>query len=325
MIGPGGEPRVSVVIVTFHSVKELPACVDSLDRQGVPLEVFLVDNASGDATPDLARRYGAEYNNVHPILNETNHGLAYANNQALGRMKGDHVLLLNPDTTLQDGALAELVGSLDRRPEVVIVGPRNVFADGRSHMSYLRTWSLWHVFALRLLPNRWSRRVYDRLARYRTCEVQVISGSCLLIRREVFEGIGGYDPQFFLAVDDVADLCRRAASSGGKVMFLGGPVVMHLGGRSGSVLPFLVAWEDLRGSVYYFGKHHGTAAGILVTSLYLAKQLLWGMVSLLPGIVSSRWREKSRRHLRLMWKLLSESPLQSRHLHRFPERDGARS
>ena len=71
--------------------------------------MFVVDNASGDDTPEMVRRFDDEHANVHAILNEGNHGLAYANNQPLGRLAGDLVLILNPDTILGEGTVASLV------------------------------------------------------------------------------------------------------------------------------------------------------------------------------------------------------------------------
>ncbi|HZC22173.1 MAG TPA: glycosyltransferase family 2 protein, partial [Candidatus Binatia bacterium] len=88
-------PRVSVVVVTYRSTKELPACVESLLQQSTPIELFLIDNASPDATPQMVAEYAKRFDNINAILNRENLGLAAGNNCVLGRCQGEYVLMLN--------------------------------------------------------------------------------------------------------------------------------------------------------------------------------------------------------------------------------------
>ena len=115
-------PRVSVIIVTYGSTNEIPGCIESLLRRLVPLEIFLVDNASPDDTAQMVEDYASRFENIHAILNKENIGLAAANNSPLGQCKGDYVLILNPDTLLRENSLERMVNFLDRSPDVGVVG-----------------------------------------------------------------------------------------------------------------------------------------------------------------------------------------------------------
>src|ERR1700730_13376209 len=98
--GNDSKPRVSVITVTYGSSNEIQACIESLSKQLVPLELFLVDNASPDNTAQIVTDYAKRFENIHAILNKENIGLAAANNSPLGKCQGDYVLILNPDTLL---------------------------------------------------------------------------------------------------------------------------------------------------------------------------------------------------------------------------------
>ena len=120
----------------------------------MPLEVFLVDNASTDATPELVRSQAAGHENVHAILNRENYGLAYANNQPLGRLRGEYVLILNPDTALRDGALAGLVRT--RGPPGCRRGGRRTSTRRDAALSYHKldggSRDLWRLVPYALVP-----------------------------------------------------------------------------------------------------------------------------------------------------------------------------
>lgn len=307
VIGAGGPPRISVVTVTYNSIGEIDACLESLERQPVPLELLLIDNASTDGTGGRIRSFAAQHENVTAICNPRNLGLSAANNQALGRVTGEMILFLNPDTIAQEGALAGLMGYLDHRPDVVVVGPANTGPDGRPHQSFHTGWNLLHVLWWRILPYRLARRVSDRVVRFREREVAFVSGACLLIRRSVFEAIGGFDEAYFLTVEDAADLCRRARRSG-RVMYYPGVGVVHLTGRSGRSAPPVVRWEGLRGTVYHFTKHHGRLAGLLVTVLFLAGYAARSVAALALSPFRRGMLDRVRDYRRLAGRILRENP-----------------
>ena len=119
---------LSVIIVTYNSADLIGPCLDSvLDPSGVPLEVFVVDNASTDGTADSIRQ---RFPGVTLVENGTNRGFGAANNQVLPQCGGRHLLFLNPDTLVRPGALSAMVAFMDSHPHIGLAGPRLVYPDG---------------------------------------------------------------------------------------------------------------------------------------------------------------------------------------------------
>jgi GT2 family glycosyltransferase len=305
-------PNVSVVIVTYMSTQELPGCLESLMSQTVPVEVFVVDNASPDNTPQMVSDYAARFENIHPILNSQNLGLAAANNCLLGRCRGEYVLILNPDTVLRKDTLERMVGFLDRHSDVGVLGPKNVYEDGIAHTSFHRNWGIRHVILWRLLPYQITRAFYDRFSSFKAQDVLFVSGACLLIRRSIFEQIGGYDPEYFLTVEDVADLCIRARQTGCRVVFSPEAEIIHFTARSGAQAPYIVIWHANRGTIYHFLKHKGIVQALLVSVLLLSFAAARAMVEGILGVFSTRYRRPAKLYARVFWDIILRNPVWAR-------------
>jgi GT2 family glycosyltransferase len=302
-------PRVSVIIVTYGSSAEIPDCVESLLNQSVPVEIFLVDNASLDNTAQVISDYAARYENVHAILNTENVGLAAGNNVPMGKCRGEYLLMLNPDTAFRGDSLERMVEFLDRNLDVGVVGPKNVYPDGSPHVSFRRSWGIRHVVTWRVLPYRLPRLLHDRFSSYDTQDVLYVSGACLLIRRAIFEQIGGYDPEYFLTIEDVCDLCIRVKQTGSRVVFLGEEEVVHLAGRSGVQAPYIVVWHGNRGTVYHFLKHKGIAQALVVSFLLLSASATRVVLAAMLGLVKKRYRNVARIYGRVFWGLIVRNPI----------------
>jgi len=171
---------------------------------------------------------------VHLIANQTNSGFSTACNQALALARGRYLLLLNPDTIVPPGALARLVEVADQHPEAGIIGPTIRPVNGKSYASFCPFPSWESAFRhytlakplLRLLPRSSWRPISDR-----PTTSGMVSGACLLIRRVVFEQIGGLDERYFLFYEDF-DYCRRAVREGWKILFTQRTFVFHHWGKS---------------------------------------------------------------------------------------------
>ncbi len=260
---------VTVAIVTYKSKPELPDCISSLLKSDVALRIVIIDNASNDGTLELARSIAAQHDNIIVVDSGKNVGLAAGNNLVMPHICGDFVLLLNPDTVVHPDTISGMLTVMEQNQRVGIVGPLNVYGDGSRCSSYQKFWNLWHVFVWRVLPYSLPRRIYDKWSLYKEGEVLWVSGSCLLVRSEIFKSIGGYDPEFFLTIEDVCDLCRRVKKLGYKIIFSPRSEVVHFGGRSGGQVPVLSLLANFNGSVYYFRKYNGRlgaslAFGIIV-------------------------------------------------------------
>jgi GT2 family glycosyltransferase len=235
----------------------------------------------------MLEREFSGWNNLKVIYNNENVGLAQANNQPRARVKGEYILILNPDTLISPKAIAEMALYLDNHPDVGVIGPKNLSLDGSPHRSFHRNWDWFHIALWFAAPYRLVRLFYDRLSTYSEQDVFFVSGACLLIRRELFIRLGGYDENFFLAIEDVADLCLRVRRLRYRVVFYPSVEVVHFCGRSWkdpSVKPF-VFLKTTQGHLYYLRKYGGPfgfwSFYFLTLQICLVKLAVYGLASLM--------------------------------------------
>ena len=251
--------KLSIVIVTWNSAADIETCIDSVSFSS-EFETIVVDNASSDVTRDLLRRY----HHLRVKTNESNCGYAHANNQGIKLATGEYVLLLNPDTRIELGALDSLARHLDEHPTVGAVAPRLVSPDGKTQSSIraLPTAAslFWELVGLaRLFPQsslfgRWKMKYFDY---DRTAEVEQPMASCLMVRRALLNLLGGMDEQFPLFFNDV-DLSKRMADAGWKTVYLADARVEHRLGGSTKQVRARVIRESHRSAFRYLRKHDGS-------------------------------------------------------------------
>lgn len=255
---------VSVVIVSYNCREHVLACVSSvLDSvHGHRLEIVVVDNDSHDGTAEaLVERF----DQVRVIPMGCNAGFAVANNAGIAATSGRNVLVLNPDTLVEPVAIDVLVDWLDQNPDAGVVAPRLAFPDGSDQLTarafptpaaavFGRRSPLTRVFP----RNRWSTRFlagrdHDGDEPFR---IDWVSGACMLVRRDVIDRVGGFDPEFFLYWED-ADWCRRIADAGFTVWCVPKARVSHDEGTTrGHAWPAPVVRHFHRGAYLYWRKHH---------------------------------------------------------------------
>jgi GT2 family glycosyltransferase/tetratricopeptide (TPR) repeat protein len=224
---PVGDEPASIIILCCNEVEYTRQCLESVLRHTRrPYELVLVDNGSTDGTPayleEVRSRPGPA--RVEVIRNETNVGFAAGCNQGLARAHGQYLLLLNNDTIVTAGWLDGLIAwALHDWPRVGLVGavtnysrpPQQVAVD------YTEAEGI-HAFAAR------RRREYAGKA----VEVDRLTGFCLLLRREAFEQIGGFDERFGLGFFDDDDLSVRAREAGFRLLVAQDVFVHHFGSRT---------------------------------------------------------------------------------------------
>jgi GT2 family glycosyltransferase len=225
---------LTAVVVSFESVHALPACLDALAREGVP--AIVVDNASRDASADLAARSGAGI-----IRNRCNEGFGRAANIGVAAATTELVLILNPDVVLDPDAAAALVAAAERYPDAGLLAPRIIEPDGRF---FFQPRSL-------LAPYLQNPRGHLMLPEGDCC-APFLSGACLLVRRSLFLELGGFDPQIFLFYED-DDLCRRIVDAGHPMVHVHAAVARHARGRSSAASPgrlFKSRWHQAWSRAY---------------------------------------------------------------------------
>jgi GT2 family glycosyltransferase len=268
------------IVVSYNSSEELPSCLQSLLAQrDVSLDVWVVDNASKDASAALVRE---RFPSVHLLANSRNVGFARANNQVFEQADGPYYALVNPDTVLPPDAVATCVQYLEQHPRAGIVGTPLVSPEGRpqpSCQAFLGLWSLFEeTFFLDRLPRDPSRptlRGTTRATR-EPMEADWLAGAFLVVRQAVIREIGGFDPAFFMYAEEM-DWCYRARRAGWKVVYLPAPEVVHVGGASSRPIAGPMFIENMKGRLRFFHKHRGPLAIILARALLAISILFRGL------------------------------------------------
>ena len=252
---------IGIIIVTYNSGAEIGACLDAAAASGA--ETVVVDNASQDGTlAEVARR------GVRLIANSENRGFAGAVNQGVGALNSPYVLLLNPDAVIQT-SLEPLRQACDL-PGAAGAGGKLLDASGRPQVGFMvRGLPTPATLALEaLLLNRiWPGNPLNR--RYRcldwdssTCsKVEQPAGAFLMVRRAVWQELGGLDESFFPLWFEDVDFCRRIRDRGFSLYYIPEAVAKHTGGHSVLNLPLemrLIYWY--RGLLRYSAKHFGPFA-----------------------------------------------------------------
>ena len=204
---------VTAIVVTYDSAEVLLGCLLALRAEGVP--VIVVDNASSDDTRAIAAAHGAQL-----MANARNEGYGRANNAGVAACRTPHALILNPDLVVQPGAVAALLEAAARYPEAGLYAPCIVEPSGRVFLQPRSLLSPPHLNLAGAMP----------LPEGDAC-LPFLSGACLLVRRDLFLELGGFDPEIFLFYED-DDLCRRMREAGHALVHVHAARAAHARGRS---------------------------------------------------------------------------------------------
>ncbi|WP_328468550.1 glycosyltransferase family 2 protein [Actinoplanes sp. NBC_00393] len=253
-------PDVSVVIVSYNTRELTLRCLGQLldsRTADVSFDVTVVDNASSDGSADAIAQAFSE---VRLIRLTENVGWGRGVNRGAVASSGEYLLLLNPDTAPVGHPVAELFRFARQHPRHRIYTGRTLHADGTDDMyccwglpslrGYLGfATGLSTLFPGSRLTNPEGLPGYDRRS---VREVPAVSGCSMLIERELFHRLEGFDPQFFLYSDDI-DLCARAAGLGARPVVVPDAAVIHVGGASSSSEGQRI--RILRGKATYVRRH----------------------------------------------------------------------
>ncbi len=232
---------VSIIVVSFNTKTMTIDCLKSIvdETRGISYEVIVFDNASTDGSLDeIEMEFGSDPR-FSIIGSPTNLGFACANNEASKHARGDFLLLLNPDTIILKDAIGEVVDFAGRYSENGIWGGRTVFVDGTLNPgSCWGDYTLWWIVCgstrlYRIFPKSrlFNPRAYPAWARDSVREVAVVTGCFLLIRRDFWEELEGFHPDFFMYGEEV-DLCLRARAAGARPIITPDAELIHHGGAS---------------------------------------------------------------------------------------------
>ncbi len=270
--------RVAVVLVSYNTRDDLVAALGGLYAHvRLPLEVFVVDNASQDGSAEAVR---AAFPQVELIANARNVGFGAANNQALRLARAPYVLLLNPDALVRPGLVEALLARLDSDARLGAIAPLTRHADGTPQVSFGPDLGLVAEWRQRRLVAGVQRREPRALARaealtQREHSPDWLSAACLLLRADALRAVGGFDEDYFLYEED-ADLCLRLRRAGFGLLHVPAVEVVHASGRSTGQAPARTRLAYQRSHLLYYRKHRG-ALEVLGLRLLLAVEALAGL------------------------------------------------
>lgn len=261
-------PGLSVVIVNYNAGKHLRRCIESVTEHlsDVGWDGVVVDNNSVDGSEQIVAQFAPRFRLLRNVLNV---GFARAVNQGVTTTTGPLCLFLNPDSVLRAGVIQQLCAGIERHAGCAIMAPSVVNDDGtpqgnaRGDPTMLtglfgRSSLLRRVFPKAAIARR--NVVIDTESRPGESGVEVdwVSGSCMLVRRDIFERLGGFDERFFMYWED-ADLCRRLRAAGFTVRYVPEVRVVHSIGGSSRTVPALAIRAFHRSAYLYYRRYVATS------------------------------------------------------------------
>lgn len=261
---------LSIIIVSWNVADLLADCLNSIlagpvsfaegDAKLPSIEVIVVDSASSDHTVTLLRE---SYPQIRLIAQDENVGFTRGNNIGLREAQGRYLMLLNPDTKIIGTALPQMIEYLDQHPEVGIVGPHTLNDDGTPQSTRRHFPNFW----IGLFESTWLQPYAPKsLLDYyyiangtppdATVEVDWVQGSAMMVRRAVYEQIGGLDEGYVMYSEEL-DWCKRAKQAGWHIVFLGDASIIHYGGKSSEQVAARSHLLFQQSKLRYFRKYHG--------------------------------------------------------------------
>jgi GT2 family glycosyltransferase len=229
---------LSIIIVNYNVKEFLQNLIHSINKaaKNFSFEIIIVDNASDDGSEQFIKE---KFPEVKLICNSYNEGFSKANNKGLSIASGKYILLINPDTLVSEDTFQKMIEFFESYPQAGMAGCKILNPDGSLQLacrrsfpgpwtSFCKVTGLSSLFPKSKLFARYNLTYLDENETY---EVDAISGSFMMMRRDAYEKVGGLDEQFFMYGEDL-DLCYRFQKSGYKVFYVHSTQIIHYKGES---------------------------------------------------------------------------------------------
>ena len=293
-------PEVSVVIVNYNTMGVLRDCLLSIEKQTkeTSTEVIVVDNASTDGSKEMLAK---EFPWVKVVASPVNLGFGKANNLGVKQAKGEFVYFLNSDTLLLNDTVSLLRDFMQREPRAGVCGGCMYDREMRPNLTVVRQHKVRDFYLMVLTPLVSARRL-DKVdtrwhGKQESAEVDCIIGANMMMRRDVFEEVGGFDPDFFMYWEEV-ELINRVKRQGLRVFIVPEARLIHLEGRNvqGAPVKERLYGERLYSQWLYLWKAYGTKAA---QGVYAANMIKLTGAQLFYTVVWSRerrdyWQRRAR-------------------------------
>lgn len=253
--------KISIIIVNYNVEYFLEQCLNSVKRalQNVSGEVFVVDNNSIDNSVEMVR---AKFPGYRLIANKDNKGFSKANNQAIELSKGEYVLLLNPDTVVEEDTFEKVIRFMDEHPDAGGLGVRMLDGKGKFLPESKRGLptplvAFYKIFGLsKLFPRskRFGQYHLGHLSEFETNEIEILSGAFMLMRNDALKKVGYLDEAFFMYGEDI-DLSYRIIKGGYKNYYFPETRIIHYKGESTKKSSVNYVFVFYRAMVIFAEKH----------------------------------------------------------------------
>lgn len=254
--------KLSVIIVNYNVKYFLEQALHSVRKaiQGIDAEIFVVDNNSVDGSCDMVKR---KFPEVILIENKENTGFSKANNQAIHMAKGEYILLLNPDTVVEEDCFSKTIGFMDHTPDAGATGVKMI--DGKGHFlpeskrglptPRVAFYKMFGLAALFPRSKRFGKYHLGYLDKNKTHSVEVLAGAFMMLRRSVLEKIGLLDEDYFMYGEDI-DLSYRITQAGYKNYYFPDTTIIHYKGESTKKTSINYVFIFYRAMITFAQKHY---------------------------------------------------------------------
>ena len=271
--------KLSIIIVNYNVRYFLEQCLQSVRKAvaGLQTEVFVVDNTSSDGSVEMVRELFPE---VHLIANTENLGFSKANNQAIRKSTGEYVLLLNPDTVVEESTFRKVVQFMDTHPDAgglgvhMIDGKGNFLPESKRGLptplvAFYKIFGLSALFPKSKIFGRYHLGYLDK---QQTHEVDVLSGAFMLMRKATLDKVGLLDEDYFMYGEDI-DLSYRITKGGYKNYYFPETSIIHYKGESTKKSSVNYVFVFYRAMVIFARKHFAPGGAALFA--FLINMAIW--------------------------------------------------
>ena len=306
------QPALSIVIVNWKSMEYLRGCLNSVETTcaGLKVEIIVVDGASFDGCAEML---ADEFPHIIFIQSDENIGFGQCNNLGVGRASAPVVMLLNPDTELQEGTVKILMDELRLHPDAGLIAPRLLNTDRTLQTSCVRAFptpvnqALDSDFLRAIFPDSALWGVGKAFKSRTPVVVEAVSGACMVLPTEVYRKLGGFHERYFMYGEDM-DLCFRLRQAGYSVLHVPAAEIVHHGSGSSSQQVTHFSTVLIRGTNFIYMKYNH---GIPTAVRYWVLQIISSFVRLVVAgpfaalLPPCSLRPIARRTVLKWWYILS--------------------
>lgn len=303
------EPDIAVVIVSWNARDYLKQCLESIYQAAckVSFEVWVVDNASKDGSPEMVEEL---FPQVHLIQTGKNLGFAGGNNVGIEASQGRYLFLVNSDVIIEDHCFDKLCAFMDDNPDIGLSGPRVLNADRSLQTSCMVTPTPWRGLSRALALDTtfpkceaFGAGMMEFWPHNEIRDVDVLVGCFWVARREALAKTGLLDEDYFMYMEDV-DWSKRFRDCGWRVTFYPEVEIIHFGGGSSANAPLKYYLEDRRSTLFYWRKHYGFAGLIYIYFISLLYEKLRILRAAALWLLRPAQRNENAHKLQRSWQTL---------------------